>query len=485
MYFIGREEELNILETQYIKNKSSFIAVYGRRRIGKTELINHFLSKKESITFSVTGAYDVKLEHHLENFSNKLSLAFGTKRQEFKSWSKAFYSLQEEIEKVTFKTDEKISIFIDELPWLAEMRDNGFKGALSLFWNDFASKRDDIFLVVCGSATSWIIDHIIDDHGSLANRITAQIHLEAFSLSETKKFLIEEGHKGLSYKTIVDYYMVFGGVAHYLTLLNPSLSFVQNVHELFFEKNGILRTEYNRLFRSLFKNHQTHELIVDHLSSSWGGQRLIDLSKKRGLTKGVVLSKALKELEASNIITKRYKYKQVKRDVRYGLSDPFIYFFNRWVKDSSQIDFIGDKNYFLSLYKSQSYKSWSGFSFESIAHQHIAEIKNALGIRGVLSRNYYWRSLGKNLEGSGAQIDILIERADDVVNIIECKYHTQSFTIDKKYAQELLNKQISFQESSNYMGSIQIVMLTLSGVKRNSYSDEIVSINLDIDALFE
>ena len=481
MTFIGREEELDILEQEYNKKKSSFVAVYGRRRVGKTELINHFLSQKEALAFSVTGAYDVKLKFHLENFSNKLSLAFGAKEVEFKSWSKAFVALGREIERVSSKKNGKISIFIDELPWLAEMKDNGFKGALSLFWNDFASKRDDIFLVVCGSATSWIIDHIIDDSGSLSNRITAQIHLEVFTLKETKLFLEQEGHKGLGNKTVMDYYMVFGGVAHYLSLLNPSLSFVQNIQILFFQKNGLLRTEYSRLFRSLFKNHQTHELIIDYLSSSWSGQTLSDLAKKKGLSKGVVLSNALKELEASNLITRRYKYKQIKRDIIYGVSDPFIYFYNRWVKNSSQVDFIGNKHFFQAIYKSQSYKSWCGFSFESICHQHIVEIKRALGVEGVITRNYYWKSTAKSSQEKGSQIDILLERADDVINIIECKYHIQPFVIDKKYAKELENKEISFQENTNYRGSIQIIMLTSSGVKENAYSQSLVSQSFMLD----
>jgi hypothetical protein len=476
MNFIGREEELTILEREYSKSYSSFVAVYGRRRIGKTELINHFLSQKESIAFSVTGAYDVKLKFHLENFSNKLSLAFGAEEEKFKSWSRAFLSLQREIERVSPKIEGKISIFIDELPWLAQMKDNGFKGALSLFWNDFASKRNDIFLVVCGSATSWIINHIIEDHGSLANRITAQIHLEVFSLKETKTFLKQQGHKGLNKKTVMDYYMVLGGVAHYLKLLDPSLSFVQNIQRLFFEKNGLLRTEYHRLFRSLFKNHETHELVIDYLSNSWSGERLSDLAKHKGLSKGVLLSTALKELEASNLITKRYKYKQIKRDVIYGVSDPFVYFFNRWVKESSQIDFIGNKHYFQALYKSQSYKSWCGFSFESICHQHILEIKRALGIEGVYTQNYYWKN-------ENTQIDILLERADDVINIIECKYHTQPFTITKKYAKELENKEIAFQGSSNFMGSIQITMLSSSGLKENEYSRDLVSQAFELDIL--
>jgi len=477
MNFIGREEELAILEEAFTAPYSSFVAVYGRRRIGKTELINHFLADK-SFTFSVTGAYDVKLKSHLENFSNKLSLAFGCEEQTFSSWNKAFQILQREIEKLKLPSNDKISIFIDELPWLAEMKNNGFKGALSLFWNDFASKRDDIFLVVCGSATSWIIKHIIDDHGSLANRITAQIHLEVFSLKETKEFLEEQGHKGLSSKTIVDYYMVFGGVAHYLKLLKPKLSFVQNIQKLFFEKNGLLRTEYNRLFRTLFKNHKTHELVVEHLVNSWSGETLNELSKKRGLSKGGALSEALKELELSNLITRVHKYKQQKREVIYRVSDSFIYFFNRWVKKSSQVDFLGNQNYFQNIYKSQAFKTWSGYAFENICHLHITEIKRALGIEGVMTQSYYWRN-------EHAQIDILLERADDVVNIIECKYHNEQFTIDKKYVKELENKEQEFQKSTAYQGSIQMVMLTSQGLKENAYSKAIVSHDLRIGLFFE
>jgi AAA+ ATPase superfamily predicted ATPase len=476
MNFIGRKEELKILEEEFNASYSSFVAVYGRRRIGKTELINHFLGDKP-ITFSVTGAYDVKLSSHLENFANKLSLAFGCEEENFKSWNKAFQALQREIEKLNLASNDKISVFIDELPWLAEMKDNGFKGALSLFWNDFASKRDDIFLVVCGSATSWIIKYIIDDHGSLANRITAQIHLEVFSLKETKEFLQEQGHKGLSFKTIMDYYMVFGGVAHYLKLLKPKLSFVQNIQKLFFEKNGLLRTEYNRLFRTLFKNHKTHELIVEHLVASWGGETLNELAKKRGLSKGGVLSEALKELELSNLITREYKYKQLKREVVYRVSDAFIYFFNRWVKKSSQIDFLGNKNYFQNIYKSQAFKSWAGYAFENVCHLHIVNIKRALGIEGVNTQSYYWRN-------EHTQIDILLERADDVVNIIECKYYNEAFTIDKKYGKELENKELEFQKATGYQGSIQTVMLTSQGLKENAYSQAIVSHDLKMDLFF-
>ena len=217
-------------------------------------------------------------------------------------------------------------------------------------------------------------------------------------------------------------------------------------------------------------------MVIEYLCSSWSGQTLSELGKKRGLSKGVVLSNALKELELSNIISRRYRYRQIKRDVLYGVSDPFIFFFNRWVKNSSQMDFIGNKYYFQSIYKSQAYKSWCGYSFENICHGHIIEIKRALGVEGVNSQNYYWRS-------DSSQIDILLVRADDVINIIECKYYTEPFVIDKKYAKELENKELSFQENSNYMGSIQIIMLTSSGIKENSYAQSLVSQSFTLDVL--
>ena len=485
MNFVSREEELKILETQYNKSSSSFIAVYGRRRVGKTELIDHFIQTKNCPSFRVTGAYDTTLKSHLDNFANKLTLAFGCNEYSFSNWDEAFLALQNNIESINLLKNCKFSIFIDELPWLAQMKSNGFKSALSLFWNDFASKRDDIFLVVCGSATSWIISHIIEDSGSLANRVTSIIHLNAFNLKETKLFLENAGHKGLSEKTVVDYYMVLGGVAHYLKLLDPKSSFVQNIQQLFFTQNGVLRTEYNHLFRSLFKNHKTHEIIVKYLSSSWSGFSLSQLGSKKDLQVGAVLSSALQELEESGFIVRRVKYGQSKRDTLYSLCDSFTYFFTKWVSGTSMISLQQNPSYFQKVFKGQAYKSWSGFAFENICHNHILQIKYALSIGGVVTSSHYWSSTTKEKERKGTQIDILLKRDDDVINIIECKYHNKEFVIDKKYAQELKNKELVFQESSSYQGSINIVMLTIDGVKQNEYYDEIVTNDITISEFFK
>ena len=472
MSFVAREEELAILESQYKKNSSTFVAVYGRRRIGKTELVNNFFAQKACFLFSLTGAYHATQEAHLANFSDKFCMAFGKSSDEveFKRWSEAFIALRNALMDLKPKKGCKLGIFIDELPWLANMKNGGFMSALSLFWNDFASKRDDIMLVVCGSATSWIIEHIIDDRGSLANRITASIHLQSFTLKETKAFLLAHGFKHISAKELSEYYMVLGGVAHYLSLIDSKKSFIQNIQQLFFAQNSLLRTEYNRLFRSLFKNHHVHELVIKTLVKKWSGMSFSELKKSKKLSSSSQLHRALEELEASGFIAKHFKFGQKRKDTLYRVKDPFVFFFTKWVEKTSLVELLQNRNYFLSLYQSQKYKIWQGYAFENIAHNHILELKEALGIGAVQTTSHYWQYTPKNKDEKGVQIDLLLIRADGVANIIECKFTNTPFVITKKYASDLENKITVFNEQTNYKFTTTVVMFTLNGVKPNEYA---------------
>jgi hypothetical protein len=367
----------------------------------------------------------------------------------------------------------KVAIFIDELPWLAQRKADGFKGALSLFWNDFASKREDIVLVVCGSATSWIIEHIIEDRGSLANRVTAIIHLQSFNLQESKAFLLAHGYKNISTKDLAEYYMIFGGVAHYLSLLNPKKSLIQNVQEIFFSQHGQLRTEYARLFRSLFENYHTHELIIEKLVKRWSGMSVSELKKSKQLSSSSALNRALDDLEASGFIVKHFKYGQKKRDALYRVKDPFLFFVTKWVEGTSLSELFQNKRYFMGIYQSQKYKIWLGHAFENLCHNHILELKDALGVGAVHTTSHYWRYVPKTKEEQGVQIDLLLVRADGVVNIVECKYTNKAFAMDKKYAEVLENKVSVFLEQSKYAHSVSVVMLTLNGLVLNEYVDSL------------
>ena len=485
MNFVERTDEMAILENAYNSKKSSFVAVYGRRRIGKTELINHFFNEKGSFLFSLTGAYDATFEAHLDNFKDKLSSAFLPKASlDINSWSEAFRALRDEIKMMKLQKGSKISIFIDELPWLAKVKGDGFKSALSLFWNDFASQRDDIMLVVCGSATSWIIDHIIEDRGSLANRVTAIIHLQSFTLKESHSFLLAHGYKNISSKDLSEYYMVFGGVAHYLSLLNPKKSFIQNIQNIFFSQHGLLRTEYNRLFRSLFDNYDIHEFIVKKLVKSWNGMSVSELKNNKKLSSSSALNQALKELEVSGFIVKHFKYGQKKRDALYRVKDPFLFFFTKWVENTSLSEIFQNKKYFMAVYQSQKYKIWLGYAFENLCHNHILELKDSLGIGAVHTTSHYWRHVPKEQDEKGTQIDLLLVRADGIINIIECKYSSSEFVIDKKYAQNLENKVSVFLKESKYAHTVTVVMLTLNGVKSNDYADYVISDNVLVEEFY-
>ena len=485
MSFVARKEELAILESQYKKNSSTFVAVYGRRRIGKTELVNNFFAQKECFLFSLTGAYNATQEAHLANFTDKFCMAFGKSSDEveFKTWSEAFIALRNALMDLKPKKGCKLGIFIDELPWLANMKNSSFMSALSLFWNDFASKRDDIMLVVCGSATSWIIEHIIDDRGSLANRITASIHLQSFTLKETKAFLLAHGFKNISTKELTEYYMVLGGVAHYLGLIESKKSFIQNIQQLFFSQNSLLRTEYSRLFRSLFKNHHIHELVIKTLVKKWSGMSFSELKKSKKLSSSSQLHRALEELEASGFIVKHFKFGQKKKDTLYRVKDPFVFFFTKWVEKTSLVELLQNRNHFLSVYQSQKYKIWQGYAFENIAHNHILELKEALGIGAVQTSSHYWQYIPKEKDEQGTQIDLLLIRADGVANIVECKFTNTPFVITKKYASELENKITVFNEQTNYKFTTTVVMFTLNGVKENEYAGYLLADSVLVEGI--
>jgi uncharacterized protein len=475
MKFVGRSDELVLLRKEFEASRSSFVAVYGRRRIGKTELIEHFITSISNPTFGITAAYNASSKAHFENFADKLKLTFALSlTTTITSWTEAFGMLRDSIITVQTINKAKFIVFIDELPWFAGAAKE-FKSALSLFWNDFAAKRDDIMLVVCGSLSSWIVEHVIEDRGSLANRLTALIHLQPFNLAQTKVFLVESGHAGICDNAVLEYSMIFGGVAYYLTLLDGKESFVQNIQRLFFSQNGLLRDEYFKLFRSLFDNFRVHELAINHLSQVWSGMTKSELAKRSGLQLGSVLDNAIKELEASALISSTAKYNQKSREVVYRVCDTFVFFAHKWVNPVSSVELSQNKNYFYALYKSQPFRIWCGFAFEAICHAHISQIKHALGISGVRTSSYYWSCKPKESLENGAQIDLLIDRDDGIINIIECKFYASEFVIDKKYAQELQNKEIVFNQNTKNKKTINIVMITSNGVRQNSYYDEILT----------
>lgn len=478
---VGRAKELAILNEALHSNRAEMIVVYGRRRVGKTYMIEQFYNQPNICLVSLIGQSGANMATQLSNAKNRLFERHQIECSEIKTWMELFSKIQNYHQEVA-NSYEHFVLFIDELPWIATPK-SGFMGALSYMWNSYFEKYSNISVVLCGSATSWMVKKVIEEKGGLHQRITRQIPLYPFNLQESELYLKERGFNYLSRKEIVDLYIILGGVAQYLSFLDPNKSITDNINLLCFTIGGQLQREFSTLFIALFGKKGIHQQVVTYLGKS--KRRLFsanEISEKFNV-KSDPLYRTLEELEMSGFISKENRYGRKKRDARYRLSDSFSAFHLKWMTNVTQQELMENHNYWQFISNSQSWISWSGYRFEAICHRHILSIKKALGISGVYTQTYYWQSQG-NKDKNGAEIDMLIQRADKTVMIVEVKYYNQEFSISKSYAENLRRKIESFREEDKARNSIMLVMMTTYGIKQNSYSN-MVNCSLDMGVLFE
>ncbi len=466
---IGRISEVNKLEYVLKSNKPELIAIHGRRRIGKTFLIRNFFKKQ--FVFEFSGTYQTSLKQQLKNFHLMLSKKHKTSELPT-DWFEAFYQLSDYLNNL--KSKEKKVIFLDEFPWL-DTRKSNFLAAFDHFWNSYASTRSDLIVVICGSAASYMIKNIIQNKGGLHNRITEQIRLAPFNLLETEQ-LLKKNKVKLTRYDILQLYMAIGGVPHYIEKVIPGESVAQAIDRLCFEKNGFLRTEFSAIFSSLFDQYENHEHIVRVLASVRKGFTRSELLAKIKLKSGGTLSKTLSELEASGFIEKYLPYKGNK-DALFRLTDEYSLFYIKFIEKSNPTT---SENW-LKIRTNNAYKVWTGFTFETICIKHIEQIKEGLKIRGIYSANGSWVSKQKE---TNTQIDLLIDRDDQVINLCEMKFSNQAFTIDKKTTENMIEKINIFKTETKTNKSIFLTFITTFGLKKNSYSNQIVQNELSMDALF-
>lgn len=460
MIIIGRKKEQDILTRLADSKRPEFLAIYGRRRVGKTYLIKEFFNNK--FCFYATGVYKEKTKKQLNRFRNQL-IEYGLQNVEnLNSWFEAFNELKRLLEQSNIKYQGKKKIvFIDEASWLDSARSD-FKESLDYFWNTYASTKEDVLLILCTSSTSWIIDNVLHDKGGLYNRVTEKIKLNPFSISETKK-LFEYNGMNITNKDVFDYYMVFGGIPFYINKLDNKLSISQNIDELLFKEDGALRYEYNYLFSSLFKNYQNHLKIIEYIAKRKCGVSRKELVEGNIIQSGGALTTILNELEQCGFIRK-YNVGSGNNNSQYQVIDHFALFANSFMinnKIDSWITYINTPSYY----------SWSGYSFEMLCLNHINEIKDALKIGGVLSKEYGFI----NNKKGGAQIDLVIDRADNVINLCEMKYSDSLFEITANYYEKLINKIDVFRNEIKNKKAIHLTMITLNGTKKNQYSNIVIN----------
>jgi hypothetical protein len=470
---IGRQEEIATLNALKKSKKSEFVAVYGRRRIGKTFLIRNVF--EEPFSFQLSGVANVDKKQHLVNFHNaylELNPANAPKKPP-KNWFEAFHRLS--LVLAQQKAEKKV-IFLDELPWL-DTPQSKFISALEYFWNSWASARTDVLLIVCGSAAAWIINELINNRGGLHNRLTERILLKPFTLAETEQFLRAKGASYDRYQ-LLELYMALGGVPYYLESIQVNRSVAQNIDRLFFTEGGLLATEFVNLYRSLFTQYDKHTLVIQALSQKAKGLTRKDLVEWTKLPDGGSLTTLLDELQHSGFIRRYFPFGKNKRDALYQLIDPYSLFYLTFVKDSK----ANMQGSWLSLSKSPQWHAWSGYAFEYICRYHIDAIKKALGISGVYAEVSAWRSQHRE---NGAQIDLVIDRNDRIINLCEMKFSTQVFSISKSYAEQLKNKLDVFESETKTKKTIFLTMITTFGLTDNEYTIRLVKDALDMKVLFE
>ncbi len=474
---IGREHEMAIL-ADLLKSKSAeLLAMYGRRRVGKTFLIYTYF--RDHMAFELTGIKNGSLKDQLQLFAialqkaTKSSLALKPPT----NWIDAFDALSQYL--ATKDAQKKWVVFLDELPWLSG-RKSGFLPAFEHFWNTWASRQPNLLIVVCGSAASWMIQNITQATGGLHNRITRKIVLKPFSLLEADLYLKSRGSK-LDHYLVLQIYMTFGGIPHYLKAVGRDNSAAQVIDKTCFSKDGLLTNEFDTLYSSLFDHADNHMKIVRTLAANGKGLSRKQLIESSGLPSGGSISTALDELEKSGFISLTIPFGKTSYDGIYRLIDEFSIFYLKFMDRNK----AATTRSWVEIAKSQTYAIWCGMAFESVCLKHIDKIKAALKIKTGTEESV-WRYIPpKRSKEKGAQIDLIIDRTDRIINLCEMKFYTTEFTIDKSYAEKLTQKKQVFIERVNPNKTLFMTMITTFGIKENDYFDKHIQQSITMDALFK
>jgi AAA+ ATPase superfamily predicted ATPase len=475
---IGRKEEIELLEESLKSKRAGLIAVYGRRRVGKTFLIHEYF--KDHLAFELSGMYGAGLKEQLQQFSKALQKASGSllALRPPENWVEAFHALEQFLDQKS--KSRKWVVFLDEFPWL-DSRRSGFLSAFEHFWNSWASRQSNLVVVICGSAASWMIRNIVNNKGGLHNRITQKIRLLPFTLTETENYLKSLG-SNLDRYQVLQIYMAFGGIPQYLNNVGKGSSATQVIQKTCFNKNGLLAGEFNNLYGSLFEIADNHIKVVRALATTPKGMTRKEIIEECQLYSSGTITLMLEELEESGFIRSVLPYDKRSRDSIYRLIDEFSIFYLKFMDKSRS----AGKDDWSKVSASPVYKIWGGMAFEAVCLKHVDQIKKGLGIQGIESEESAWRYIpGKGQKERGAQIDLLIDRKDRCINICEMKFYTGKFTIDKGYASELEQKLEVFTAKTKTKKTLFLTMISTYGIKENEYSGRLVQKSLTMDVLFD
>lgn len=459
---IGRLKEMEELNRLAESDESEFVAVYGRRRVGKTYLVRETFADR--FAFYHTGLPNATKRQQLVHFRKSLG-EYGYKGHSPSDWASAFDALRTVL---LDSVERRKIVFIDELPWLDTAKSD-FLMALESFWNEWATARKDILLVVCGSAASWMVKNLFQNRGGLHNRVTARICLQPFSLCECEKFAEARG-LGMSRRDIAECYMILGGIPYYWRYLTRGLSLAQNIDRICFAVDAPLKKEYDELYSSLFRNAFLYKKVVSALAKKKVGMTRLELFEAIGCAATGKMTEILTTLEASGFVRSYRPFGTKKKNAIHQLMDPFTLFHFRFLDPASS-----DEHFWSSTTLSPAQSAWRGLAFERLCLLHLPQIRRALGISTIHVEAYGWSFRGDDVYPDGVQIDLVLERADKVINICEMKYASDVFAIDKAYNDILGRKVAAFTGVTKTSSAVHLTMVTANGLVQNAYSGRIQS----------
>lgn len=481
---IARAAEKQQLDDALRSPNAELIAVYGRRRVGKTFLIRQHYAA--AICFELVGIHDASLAVQLRSFAHTLATAVGRGRASAPppvDWHAAFRQLTDWLQTCKPKRGKRV-VFFDELPWLASRR-SGFLPAFEHFWNAWAAQQPWLVVVVCGSAASWMLEKVVRQRGGLHNRVTRRLRVEPFSLADARTLLASRGVDLGNYQT-AELYMALGGIPFYLAAVRGSESAAQNIDRLCFAADGLLRHEYTTLYASLFEQADRHEAVVQALARKPGGMTRSELLGEVELGSGGAATKVLDELEEAGFLLQMPRLGRIKRDSVYWLADEYSRFYLTWIARHRG----ASKGTWMRTQGTPRWRAWAGLAFEALCLKHSGAIKAALGIAGVATVEASWacranaRSGSSDLVDEGAQIDLVIDRADRTTNLCELKFTEAEFVVDKKYAAVLKHKRDAFRAVTGSKKALLVTLVTTYGVRANEHARGIVQQAITLDALF-
>ncbi len=474
---IARHAERSLLEEALASPDPELIAVYGRRRVGKTFLIREVYARETC--FELVGIHRAELSTQLRAFAAALSRASGTPAplSTPKDWHAAFAQVIEFLTPRLKRRKGKQVLVFDEVPWLASRR-SGFLSAFEHFWNSWGSRQPKLVVVLCGSAASWMLEHVVSERGGLHNRVTRRVRVEPFSLADSEELLRARGVELGRYQAI-ELYMALGGVPHYLSQVRAGESAAQNIDRLCFSRDGLLRSEFLNLFSSLFEQSERHEAVARALAKKRRGLTRAALLEAAGLDSGGAATRVLDELEQSGFILQMPRLGRARRDAVYWLADEYSLFYLTWIEGHRG----AAQGTWLRRQGTPAWRAWSGLAFEATCLKHVVQIKRALGIEGVETTEASWAHQSRGGD-DGAQIDLVIDRADRSTNLCELKFAEGPFTVDKAYARELRGKRDVFRDATGTKKALFPTLITTWGLKDNEHSRGLVARAITMDALF-